>query len=221
MRIAYHFGTKVKPIGLLDPAEWEQTRPDWKQVHGVSIAEVKSFHQACGQVDGLWTINEDQPIAVVTADCVPVLLYRKDQKAVAALHAGWRGVEQRILSHFFTTLPSEFSNPKDWVACLGPSIRACCYEVSPELIEQFQARFPKLSREKIEPTHRKLDLIGVLKYELDQLGTELQVLDPHCTYCAKNERGESLYFSYRRGDRNSRQYSMIERKKTGVFTQSK
>ncbi len=212
--IAFHFGTKEKPIGLLNPEEWERTRPDWKQVHGISIAEVKGSHQACGQVDGLWTSSLDQPIAVVTADCVPILLYRRDEKAVAALHAGWRGVEQRILSHFFTTLPEALSNPKDWIAMLGPSIRSCCYEVSPELIEQFQTRFPDLPRQKIEPSHRKLDMIGILTHELEQLGTECKAIDLNCTYCAKSERSEPLYFSYRRGDRNSRQYSMIELKKT-------
>ena len=210
MSIQFHFGTRAKPIGLLDAETWERTRPDWKQVHGVTIAEIKNHHQACGQVDGLWTLNNAQAVAVITADCVPVLLYRRDKKAVSALHAGWRGIEQKIVSHFFSTLPEALAAPKDWVAMLGPSIHVCCYEVSVELIEQFKTCFPDLDPKRIEPAFRHLDLIAVLTHELENLGVELHSVHPDCTFCAADLSGEPLYFSYRRGDRNSRQYSMIQ-----------
>lgn len=209
MNVQHHFGTQEKPIGLLAPELWEQVRPVWTQVHGITIAEVMVPAQVCGQVDGLWTRKLNQPIAVVTADCVPVFLVRRDHQAIAALHAGWRGVEQKIVSHFFETLPRDLADSKDWVALLGPSIRACCYEVSEELIEQFKLRFPDLDQSKISPVFRRLDLIAVLTHELETLGVELKSVSPDCSFCTLSEANSPRYFSYRRGDRKSRQYSMI------------
>ncbi len=184
--------------------------PHWKQVHGVSILEVTSSDQECGEVDGLWTRVPQLPIAVVTADCVPILLMNKNRKTVAALHAGWRGSFQNIVEAFFKSLPSDLSNGEEWSAVLGPSIRACCYEVSADLIQQFKTEFPEIASERIEPTPRKLDLIEVNVYQLLCQGVSEVFIHPDCTFCKKSDQGDFKYYSYRRGDRKSRQYSVIE-----------
>lgn len=186
------------------------TLPQWKQVHGVAIAEVTSSDQQCGEVDGVWTRVPNLPIAVVTADCVPLLLMNPIRGAVAALHAGWRGSKQKIVEAFFKSLPAEFANGAEWTAVIGPSIRACCYEVSEDLIQDFKADFPEIDAKMLEPSHRKLDLVEVNVYQLLCQGVNEIIIHPDCTYCKKDDDGDFKYYSYRRGDRKSRQYSTIE-----------
>jgi YfiH family protein len=192
----------------MEEEHWRKTRPRWKQVHGIAIGEVIHPAQDLGEVDGIWTQKPDQLIGVVTADCVPILLERRDRRAIAAIHAGWRGTASRILDSFFLSLPSELSKPSDWIARIGPSIRACCYQVSEDLISRFGELFPEIPRSSIEPAHRMLDLLAVNQSELARLGVETGFVHPDCTFCAGNG-GNPVYFSYRRGDRDSRQYSMI------------
>ncbi len=208
LETTHHFGNRVTPIGGLPVHVWQMRRPRWKQVHGVAIAEVFKPGQDLNEVDGVWTRHADQPIAVVTADCVPILLERKDGTAVAALHAGWRGTGSKIVESFFHALPPALADPGHWSARIGPSIRACCYQVSSELIDQFGATFPSIPRNVIEPAPRMLDLVAVNQFELSRLGAGLIFVHPDCTFCAA-DGGNPIYFSYRRGDRNSRQYSMI------------
>ena len=200
----FQFGSKEKPV------QWEEgIFPRWKQVHGTVIAEVTGPSQECGDVDGVWSCVPQQKIAVVTADCVPILMMNRKWGVVAAIHAGWRGTIKKIIPEFFRSLPPEFSNPQEWSALLGPSIRACCYEVSEELIQQFKAEFGDLNPQLIEPTPRKLDLIEVNIHQILNQGIEEVVIHPDCTFCSKTEKGEYKYFSYRRGDKGSRQYSVI------------
>ncbi|NDG84360.1 MAG: laccase domain-containing protein [Proteobacteria bacterium] len=206
--IRHSFGTRENPRAGLDAGLWERLRPRWRQVHGIAVARVSAPGQDCGEADALWTTEPGLPIAVVTADCVPVLLERKEQDAVAAIHAGWRGTRARIADAFFRSLPDGFSDPRSWRARIGPCIRACCYEVSPELVRDFTTAFPGLRPERIEPATCKLDLVAVNRFELERLGVEEVTEHPDCTFCAR--AGESpRYYSYRRGDRDSRQFSVI------------
>lgn len=202
------FGTRKEPRNYPEDL-WQNKKPHWKQVHGVRVVEVTSHRQECGEADALWTRLPETPIAVVTADCVPILLSHREGKAVAAIHAGWRGVFDQILGVFLKSLPQDLSDPKAWIVKFGPSIHSCCYEVSEELIAQFGSRFSHLDRKKLEPRHRYLDLIAVLTHECQGLGLTLDSVHPECTRCTL-VGGELKYFSYRAGDRGSRQYSWIE-----------
>jgi YfiH family protein len=159
-------------------------------------------------VDGLWTRLPGVPVGVVTADCVPILLEHVSGSARAALHAGWRGVFARIPEALFRSLPPGLANPADWRVALGPSIRACCYEVGADLIESFCREFPDLTQTRIEPATRRLDLIAVLNHQFESLGCPQPEVHPACTFCSEDS-GEALFQSYRRGDRHSRQLSII------------
>src|SRR4029077_1589615 len=81
-------------------------------------------------------------LGVQTADCVPILLVDPKKRAVAAIHAGWRGTLARITEKTVGELHSHFgSNPSDLLAAIGPSIGSCCYEVGAELVTQFASQF--------------------------------------------------------------------------------
>ena len=210
MSLRFEFGNRRNPIGTLDEAAWS-LRPRWKQRRGIGVAEVTCVNDECGEVDALWTRLPGIPLAVTTADCVPILLYRRDSGAIAAIHAGWEGTVQHIVPAFFASLPTDLSDPSGWIAKLGPSIRACCYEFGEDLIARFRNEFPALASDEITPRPRHLDLIAILSHELTNLGVTVESVDPHCTFCTRETNGELRFFSYRQGDRNSRQYSIVSK----------
>jgi YfiH family protein len=81
-------------------------------------------------------------LAVLTADCIPVLLYDKKNRAVAAFHAGWRGTLARIVERGVGSMRLEFgTTPKDIVAAIGPGIGPCCYSVGEEVRSEFLSQF--------------------------------------------------------------------------------
>jgi polyphenol oxidase len=94
--------------------------------------------------DALLTDDPGVLLAVRTADCLPVLLADGQRKAVAAVHAGWRGALACIVEKAVGEMRRWFgSQPQDLQAVLGPSIRACCYEVGQEVVDAFCGRFPR------------------------------------------------------------------------------
>jgi polyphenol oxidase len=81
-------------------------------------------------------------LGVQTADCVPILLVDPKKRAVAAVHAGWRGTLQRIVVKAIGQMQMHFgSKPADLLAAIGPAIGGCCYEVGTEVAIQFQSQF--------------------------------------------------------------------------------
>jgi purine-nucleoside/S-methyl-5'-thioadenosine phosphorylase / adenosine deaminase len=96
------------------------------------------------QGDAHFTRERGVLLTVQTADCIPILLADTKQRAVAAIHAGWRGTLRRIATKTLGRMQMEFgTNPKDVIAALGPGIGRCCYEVGPEVAREFQAQFPE------------------------------------------------------------------------------
>jgi len=117
------------------------------QIHGDKIAVVdESFKvlskenrkQILNGVDALISTVPDLFVAVSTADCVPVLLYAPDRKIVAAIHAGWRGTVQQIVSKTVLYLKEMYDcNVKEILAGIGPSIGLDAFEVGEEVVEAF------------------------------------------------------------------------------------
>jgi len=107
---------------------------DWatiRQVHGSVIvsADVPGFY---GDADGLMTHSAGLPIAIATADCVPIVLIARDARAV--VHAGWRGVAAGVVAEAIGAMDSS-GNPVE-LAVIGPHIGPCCYEVGQEVIDE-------------------------------------------------------------------------------------
>ena len=93
--------------------------------------------------DASFTNSRSILLGVQTADCVPILLVDPKKRAVAAIHAGWRGTLARIAEKTIGEMRMHFgSNPADILAALGPAIGGCCYEVGTELVTEFASQFP-------------------------------------------------------------------------------
>jgi hypothetical protein len=86
-------------------------------------------------------------LSVRGADCLLVLLVDPEERVVAAVHAGWRGVLHRVIEKVVGEMRRIFgSRPEQLLAALGPSIRACCYEVGEEVVDAFQGCFQRADR---------------------------------------------------------------------------
>jgi YfiH family protein len=117
-----------------------------RQIHSdvVQLFEAAPAGPCCG--DASATNRPGLMLVVQTADCVPILLIDPTNRAVAAVHAGWRGTLQRIVTKTIGTMHMQFgTEPADLLAAIGPSIGGCCYEVGTEVAAEFKSQFPNAS----------------------------------------------------------------------------
>jgi len=116
-----------------------------KQIHSDVACGVGASGPANGespQADALFTRESGTLLIVQTADCVPILLADVRQRAVAAVHSGWRGTVQRIAAKTLGRMQMEFgTRPRDVIAALGPAIGPCCYEVGSDVAKEFHSQF--------------------------------------------------------------------------------
>lgn len=113
-----------------------------KQVHSdvIHVVRTRDSNQLTG--DGLVTNIPGIVLGVQTADCFPVLLVDRKNRAIGAFHAGWRGTLQRIATKGLGIMRHEYgSDPKDVWAAIGPGIQKCCYAVGEEVRSQFESQF--------------------------------------------------------------------------------
>ena len=113
------------------------------QVHGCEIREVRdplTPREALEGVDALVTDVPGVAISVRTADCIPVLLYDPVNKAIAAVHDGWRGTVQRLSQKVIAELGRRYgTNPSDLKAVIGPGIGPESFQVGQEVVDEFAA----------------------------------------------------------------------------------
>lgn len=162
-----------------------------KQVHS---ARVRSAHAGdCGSGDGLVTSDRDLVCAVVTADCVPVLL--AGDRAIAAVHAGWRGLVAGVLSKTLDRMNEPSESITAWT---GPAIRGCCYEVGEDVAQTISdaAGIPPLRMPGRERPH--IDLVDATRKVLQDEGIKTIHSVSTCTRCHPD-----LLYSYRRDGGNS------------------
>jgi YfiH family protein len=113
-----------------------------KQIHSDVIHVFNTAPNEPCKGDASATNHPGLLLGVQTADCVPILLVDAKKRAVAAVHAGWRGTLARIAVKAIGQMQMHFAtNPTDLLAAIGPSIGPCCYEVGTEVATQFHSQF--------------------------------------------------------------------------------
>lgn len=115
-----------------------------RQIHSAIVVRPAGDSQECGEGDALITTEPGRLLTVRTADCVPILLVDPETRAVAAVHAGWRGVVAGVLPQSVARMRDHFGTvPGKLLAAIGPCIREESFEVGPEVAAQFQRLFPE------------------------------------------------------------------------------
>ncbi len=182
-----------------------------QQVHGnnVVIAGKKDMRPAYGKgkmnvCDGYVTAEPGIPLAIFTADCVPLLLHDPVAGAIGAVHCGWRSTAADIEKNAVSALESLGSKPGNIRAAIGPAIDRCCFEVGSEVIDAMRILIGSDIENYYDARGEKfmLDLRGVVRRRLEALGVRPENIDTvgTCTMCHPLE-----YFSHRgtKGNRGS------------------
>ena len=158
-----------------------------------------------GEGDALISNQPGITLSVRTADCLPILMADTRNRAIAAVHAGWRGTIQEIVPKTIQAMADRFgTHPDDLVIGVGPGIGACCFEVGPEVAIQFAKVFPERTdlnqKTKVDLVETNLRLLRRNGGSVRQIATS-----GLCTYCRPD-----LFHSYRRdGEAAGRMVSAI------------
>ena len=173
-----------------------------RQVHGTRIIVHDrvgiGLQEVEGTADGHATADSGVLLAITVADCVPVYVLDADARAVALLHAGWRGTSAGILPRGIALFGQRWgADAKRLLVHLGPAICGACYEVGPEVFRALGVEVP--------PHAAPVDVRGVLAQQARAAGvlSESITVSGLCTLC-----GNRNLFSHR-GGRSERQVAML------------
>ena len=190
--------------GQLDlPAE-----PLWlRQVHGTQVVDADAVPEgAVPEADAAVTRQGGRVLAILTADCLPVLFAADDGAVLGAAHAGWRGLAAGVLE---ATIIAMRHDPRRIVAWIGPGIRQAAFEVGPEVREAFVVA-DKLAFAAFKPSpragHFLCDLAMLARLRLMQSGLSRIADCGLCTHAAPQ-----TFYSHRRDQRTGRMASLLWR----------
>lgn len=183
--------------------------------HGTEVVRFDRLPSQPCQGDACITDVPGMPLAITTADCVPLIMYDPRHRALGVVHAGWRGTVARIAHCTLRALYENYSTqPEEVQVAIGPSIGPCCFEVGEEVAEQFVQAFSpgRLLHKYADMLQKTQDLVNKGakqdKYYVNLwLANLLALLEAgvvatnvrSCGLCSKCWR--ELFYSYRRDRR--------------------
>lgn len=177
--------------------------PIWlQQVHSNCLVEAGST-VINTQADGCWSRTPGCVCAVMTADCLPVLICDRSGAKVAAAHAGWRGLYAGVITNAVTVLQAD---PAELMVWLGPAIGPLAFEVGLDVMELFTIKHHtnKSAFRPVDATHWLCDIYQLAKIELAALGVTAVHGGDQCSYA-----DEQRFYSYRRDGITGRMASVI------------
>ncbi|EPJ8783636.1 TPA: polyphenol oxidase family protein [Pseudomonas aeruginosa] len=207
-----------------------------RQVHGAEIVDARSLSESGRHAaDGVFS-EGSLAVAVVTADCLPILMSSSDGRVVAALHGGWQGLVAGIVGAAVARFNARGVASADIRVAIGPGIKACCYEVSAGFIEALQVGHGRLWEGAVPPWSQRrplperpprfappeprqagqgawLDLVAFCRQLFQAAGVGPAQIEASavCTYCSGD-----AFASHRRrqrlGEEKRQQYAWIARK---------
>lgn len=175
--------------------------PEWlDQTHSNSCIIVEE--DANRTADAAITRSTAHILAILTADCLPILLANKQGTEIAAIHSGWRGLVNGVIEN---TLAKMNSAPEQLMAWLGPAICQSCYEVGHEVYEIFTSQY-SFATQGFRPKEEKwlAGLSQLAELILNSLGIVAVYPSQKCTFEQNKE-----FYSYRRASQTGRMATLI------------
>lgn len=205
---------------LTELTESKVTQIHWlNQVHGNTVVDVDDFANSrkpnliAKNADALTSMQAGQALAIMTADCVPIMMYDQKTRRIAGVHAGWQGLANGIIANtlqgFKVSSDSDDKTTSNIQAWIGSCISVDNYEVSIDVLdklingtlENFPNLCSNLNREQLidqitkphnNPDKTWIDLPMLAKMQLESLGVQVMTNDVPCSY------GNPMYYSHRR-----------------------
>jgi YfiH family protein len=180
-----HHGIGPAPVAFL------------RQIHGAEAIETDRGGLV-GEADVVTTTRPALPLAIFSADCLPIIVYDPVDRRLAMAHAGWRGTVAGAARVAADRLIDAGGKPGAFWAAIGPSIGPCCYEVDEPVIDRLTAAFPRTWRDWVTPRGPGKWMLDLWRANEDQLrasGLDSGRIDNVrlCTACRRD-----LFHSYRR-----------------------
>lgn len=161
------------------------------QVHGTEVVQVRASSVAMPSVDGMWTDQPGTALAILTADCLPVMLADIAGRVVGAAHAGWRGLCAGILPELISAMPVQAERLE---AFIGPAIGKAAFEVGGEVVDALAGcGLADWASEIVGQANKfQVDLAGACRTQLAGLGVNRIEGGHWCTY------DDERFYSFRR-----------------------
>lgn len=201
--LAMHVGDNAKSVMHNRASLAVPNPPQWlEQVHSSKTVLLPN-DDIIPKADSAYTLATNTVCAVMTADCLPLLITNKEGTCVAAVHAGWRGLCDGIIENTINKLPTRAESLLVW---LGPAIGAAVYEVGEDVYAAFTGHdeAAKLAFKATSDKHWLLDIYALAKQRLHKLGVKQIYGGERCSLSE-----EEAFFSYRRDGITGRMASMI------------
>jgi polyphenol oxidase len=167
-----------------------------RHVHGTAVWCVGEPVPDPAEFDGLVCDQPGPVLAAFAADCIPLLFADPEARVVGAAHAGWRGTLGGVAVNVVARMRERGARPEHVRVALGPSIGPCCFEVGPEVVDQFRHALGELPGMVVRGPHKDhIDLRVAMRAQLERVGVRADHIDdrPPCTRCEP-----ARFFSYRR-----------------------
>lgn len=184
-------------------------QPVWlNQVHGVTVFDAdQSNSGAVPTADAAVTVEPNRVLAIMTADCLPILLCDQDAKVVGIAHAGWRGLSAGVIEQTVSEMLKKLGGGSSGIyAYLGPAIGPTVFEVGDDVRSAFVAQYPE-DAVAFKPSSNLgkylADLYKLAKQRLARLGITEVTGGVECTYL------DERFYSYRRSQQTGRMASFI------------
>jgi len=171
-RMAEQFALPAEPLWL-------------QQVHGDQVVVPEFDSDAAPTADAAYTRAVARPLAIMVADCLPILLASRSGQEIAAVHAGWRGLAAGVIGAALSRFEES-----DVVAWLGPAIGPCHYEVDGMVRDAFDDDTGFLAGR--DAAHWMMSLCDIAKLQLMQAGVSAIYGGGFCTFC------DDRFYSHRR-----------------------
>jgi YfiH family protein len=192
-----------RALGLERAATVDASQAQADQVAHVTASERGTRLKG---IDGLITNQRGIPLMLRFADCVPILLYDPTHLAIGIAHAGWRGTVSKVLTNTVNAMRDTFgTQPSALIACIGPSIGPCCYEIGADVRQKVEHAFPdtyELLLHKNGSTH--LNLWQTNAVQLHALGVTQIEIAGVCTADHTND-----FYSWRREHANTGRFGAL------------
>ena len=174
-----------------------------KQIHSDIVINTNDNYRNNTSGDAIITSKKNIPLVIKTADCIPILLYDKENKVIALVHSGWKGTLNNITSKTVTKMINEFnSKPNNIMVYIYPSIRKCHFEVKDDVYKLFKEKISNTNKYVTKKLNKYyIDLQQIIIDSLHILGINNIYDSGICTYCHNDK-----FYSYRYNHTDKRNY---------------